>query len=97
MRRHSAIIVSAIKGIDGIWEWRGTAAPASSRPFYMAATERGPPNMSTPFVAGAIRVLSCPVCPSLLPLRQTFRLHLAAVLEHNLYGGKKNLATGTKI
>ena len=29
----------AIKGIDGIWTGR-----ASSRPFQMAATERGPPN-----------------------------------------------------
>ena len=47
-------IDSANKGIDGIWEWRGTAAPALSRPFYMAATERGPPNISTPFVAETI-------------------------------------------
>ena len=34
-------IDSAIKGIDGIWEGR-----APSRPFQMAATERGPPNVS---------------------------------------------------
>ena len=42
-------IDSANKGIDGIWEGR-----ALSRPFYMAATERGPPNISTPFVAETI-------------------------------------------
>ena len=48
-------IDSANKGIDGIWEWRGTAAPALSRPFYMAATERGHPNISTPFVAETIK------------------------------------------
>ena len=43
-------IDSANKGIDGIWEGR-----ALSRPFYMAATERGPPNISTPFVAETIK------------------------------------------
>ena len=59
------VIDSAIKGIDGIWEGR-----APSRPFYMAATERGPPplscldmaatergspNISIPFVAETIK------------------------------------------
>ena len=53
-------IDSANKGIDGIWEGR-----ALSRPFYMAATERGPPNISTPFVAetimhaAAIKSIAC--------------------------------------
>ena len=42
-------IDSANKGIDGIWEGR-----ALSRPFYMAATERCPPNISPPFVAETI-------------------------------------------
>ena len=42
-------IAPAMKGIDGIWEGR-----APSRPFYMAATERGSPNISIPFVAETI-------------------------------------------
>jgi len=49
---------AANKGIDGIWEWRGTAAPALSRPFYMAATERGPPN-SAPSLPDAVNTFIC--------------------------------------
>ena len=62
----NAIIDSAIKGIDGIWEGR-----APSRPFYMAATERGPPNVSTPFVAESMIAVSfCCMAIVTLPLLQ---------------------------
>ena len=47
----SEVSDSEIKGIDGIWEGR-----APSRPFQMAETERGPPNVSIPFVAESIVV-----------------------------------------
>ena len=65
----NSIIVSAIKGIDGIWEGR-----ASSRPFYMAATKRGPPNVSTPFVAESIGCFKQVV--SLHPARRQARRFL---------------------